>query len=129
MSEDSSVYDDLKITVSNACVASENVVEVTQSLKKSKLLDDMESAVASFKKSAESLNFDESAKRAEELLSNLNEVALRLKNGQGTLGRLTADSQLYDEVEGVIKDVRQVIDNYRDTTPISTFGSLIMGGL
>src|SRR5574344_2156000 len=30
---------------------------------------------------------------------------------------------------GLIKDVRQVVDNYRDTTPISTFGSLILGGL
>jgi hypothetical protein len=36
---------------------------------------------------------------------------------------------MYDEVQGAIKDVRQVLDNYRDTTPISTFGSLIMGGL
>ena len=25
--------------------------------------------------------------------------------------------------------VRQIVDNYRDTTPVSTFGSLIMGGL
>ena len=57
------------------------------------------------------------------------EVSEKLKNGEGTLGKLATDSSMYDEVQGVIKDVRQVLDNYRDTTPISTFGSLIMGGL
>lgn len=129
MSSDATIYDDLKVAVSNACVASENVVAVTDNLKKSNLIEDIESAVDSFNKSAKSLNFEESVKRAEELLSNLNEVALRLKNGEGTLGKLSKDAKLYDEVDGVIKDVRQVIDNYRDTTPISTFGSLIMGGL
>ena len=53
----------------------------------------------------------------------------KLKNGEGTLGKLTTESAMYDELQGLIKDVRQVLDNYRDTTPISTFGSLIMGGL
>ena len=57
------------------------------------------------------------------------EIARRLEEGEGTLGKLATDSTMYDEVQGAIKDVRQVLDNYRDTTPISTFGSLIMGGL
>ena len=34
---------------------------------------------------------------------------------------------MYDELQGLIKDVRQVLDNYRDTTPISTFTSLATG--
>ena len=45
------------------------------------------------------------------------------------LRKLMTDDELHREVQGLVKDVRQVIDNYRDTTPISTFGSLIMGGL
>ena len=36
---------------------------------------------------------------------------------------------MYDEVNAVIKDVRQIVDNYRDTTPITTFGSLATGAL
>ena len=56
-------------------------------------------------------------------------VASRLEKGEGTLGKLSADSKLYDEVTALLKDVRQIIDNYRDTTPISTFGSLIGGAL
>ena len=52
-----------------------------------------------------------------------------LERGEGTLGKLSADSKLYDEVTALLKDVRQIVDNYRDTTPISTFGSLIGGAL
>ena len=61
--------------------------------------------------------------------SDLATVASRLEKGEGTLGKLSADSALYDEVTSLIKDIRQVVDNYRDTTPISSFGSLIGGAL
>ena len=66
---------------------------------------------------------------AAELLENLNGVSARLAKGSGTLGKLMTDQELYNEVSALIKDVRQIVDNYRDTTPVSTFGSLIMGGL
>ena len=66
---------------------------------------------------------------ASELLENLNGVSARLAKGSGTLGKLMTDQELYNELNALIKDVRQIVDNYRDTTPVSTFGSLIMGGL
>jgi len=62
-------------------------------------------------------------------VANLKEVTDRLVKGQGTLGKLSADDKLYTDVEGLVKDVRQTVDNFRDTTPISAFASLIMGGL
>ena len=40
-----------------------------------------------------------------------------------------SDQELYNEVNALVKDVRQIVDNYRDTTPISTFGGLIIVGL
>jgi len=63
------------------------------------------------------------------MIANLNIASARLANGEGTLGKLSADDQLYNDVHGLIKDVRQTVDNFRDTTPISAFASLIMGGL
>ena len=66
---------------------------------------------------------------ASELLDNLKGVSDRLAKGSGTLGKLMTDQELYNEVNALIKDVRQIVDNYRDTTPVSTFGSLIMGGV
>ena len=65
--------------------------------------------------------------RANTLLENLNAFALDLKEGKGTIGRLAQDPKLYDEVNALMHDVRQVIDNYRDTTPITTFSSLAAG--
>ena len=129
LGSDATVYEDLKATMSNAVVVSENVVDISDKVKTSKLLEDLEGGAKAFRNAGESLDLTATMKRADDLLDNLNEVALRLKNGEGTLGRLTADSALYDEIQGLVKDVRQVLDNYRDTTPISTFGSLIMGGL
>ena len=66
---------------------------------------------------------------AAQLLANLKSVSARLEKGSGTLGKLMTDQELYNELNALIKDVRQIVDNYRDTTPVSTFGSLIMGGL
>jgi phospholipid/cholesterol/gamma-HCH transport system substrate-binding protein len=67
--------------------------------------------------------------KAEKLLGNLEEVSGKLKRGEGTIGKLVADQELYNVVNALVKDIRQIVDNYRDTTPISTFGGLIMGGL
>lgn len=83
--------------------------------------------IAAFRKTAEGIDVRETVAKADRLLTNLNAVAETLKNGEGTLGRLNNDPRLYQEIEGLIRDVRQVIDNYRDTTPISTFSSLATG--
>ena len=101
------------------------------------LYDDLKESVAAFKKACEQVKLPENMDKdvaeimdgAKDLVANLTEVSEKLKNGEGTLGKLTTDTAMYDELQGLIKDVRQVLDNYRDTTPISTFGSLIMGGL
>jgi phospholipid/cholesterol/gamma-HCH transport system substrate-binding protein len=62
-------------------------------------------------------------------VANLKTVTDRLVKGEGTLGKLSADDKLYNEVQGLITDVRQTVDNFRDTTPISAFASLLVGGL
>ncbi len=120
LSSDDTVYSDLKI-------AMENAREITTRLNRQKMFDDLESAVAALRKSAENFNSQEVLSKANALLDNLNVVACDLREGNGTIGRLAKDPTLYTEVEGLIRDVRQVIDNYRDTTPISTFSSLAVG--
>ena len=101
------------------------------------LYNELRESVAAFKKACDKVKLPENMDKdvadimngAKELVANLTEVSEKLKNGEGTLGKLANESKMYDELQGLIKDVRQVVDNYRDTTPISTFGSLIMGGL
>ena len=117
LSSDESVYQDLKASLGN-------IREATEKLKDSKgLLGKLTSD--------EKLAADASAliERLAAASADLATVASRLEKGEGTLGKLSADSKLYDEVTALLKDVRQIVDNYRDTTPISTFGSLIGGAL
>ena len=149
LSPDDPIYAEATNAVADARRMLANAAEISERIKAGegtvgKLLSpdadlyaDLKDSVASFKKACEQIKLPENMDKdvaeimagANKLLANLNEVSEKLKNGEGTLGKLATDSSMYDEVQGAIKDVRQVLDNYRDTTPISTFGSLIMGGL
>ncbi len=93
------------------------------------LYDELNASVKAFHKAAESFDGKDTVAKLDTLIDNLNTVAERLKNGEGTLGKLVNDRKMYDEIDGIIRDARQVLDNYRDTTPISTFSSLATGAL
>ena len=82
--------------------------------------DDVKSAVADAK---------QALSNAQKTFDKTAEISDRLAKGEGTLGKLTSESAMYDELSALIKDVRQIVDNYRDTTPITTFGSLATGAL
>lgn len=45
----------------------------------------------------------------ESTLSHADSVAARIDRGEGTLGRLTKDDKLIDEVEGVVEDVGELV--------------------
>ncbi len=127
--EKSTLYEDLSLAISNAVIVSENIAEVSQRIKNTTMIDDLEGGAKAFREAGQSLDLKTIVKRAEEVVANLNEVALKLKSGEGTMGRLLTDESLYNDVQGLIKDARQVLDNYRDTTPVTTFGSLVTGAL
>ena len=120
MSTNDTVYADLKETLANAR-------EVTGRLNRAKIFDDLEAGVAAFRQAAEGADVKETVAKADRLLENLNAFAADLKAGKGTIGRLAQDPKMYEEVEALVRDVRQVVDNYRDTTPITTFSSLAVG--
>lgn len=101
LSEDETVYNDFAATM-------KNIRKVTDKFSG----DDSQLIV----------NLEESAK-------SLKVVLGRMERGEGTLGKLMADETTAKEVEAAIKDVRQIIDNMRDTAPITTFTSLFFNGL
>ena len=61
--------------------------------------------------------------------AGLRQLVGNLGEGGGTLGKLISDPSLYNNAEGLILDARSALDNFRETTPLTTFTSLIMGGL
>ena len=140
LADDGSVYDELKRTLSGAAEITGRINRGEGALgrlldKNDTLYDELKSAVSSFRKTCESLEMGAIKADAQllvadarKLIETLNAVAGRLKEGEGTLGKLSRESELYDEVNQLVKDVRQIVDNYRDTTPITTFSSLLTGG-
>ena len=137
LSKDDRLYDDVLATVVEAKDSFTHAKAITARFDDEQFVQELRDAVAAFRKACESMDFGDGVKgdvrevsdSAKRLLASLNELADRAKNGEGTLGRLMNEDGAYREVEGLIRDARQVLDNYRDTTPISTFSSLATGAL
>ena len=140
LGRDDSLYRETRTAVTNAVKLLANLNAAAEKIKNGegtvgrmlnddRLYRDLEAAVESFRATCRSFDGKATIESANRLLENLNAVALNLKDGKGTLGRLLSDESMYNEVNGLIKDLRQVLDNYRDTTPITTFSSLAAGAL
>ena len=145
LSKDDAVYADLKQTLANAAAISARIERGEGTFgrltaKDDALWGDLTNAVANVRAATAKLKSGEGllgrafndaalADDAAKLVANLRTVSERLEKGEGTLGRLMTERELYDYVNATIKDVRQIIDNYRDTTPITTFGALATGAL
>ena len=59
--------------------------------------------------------------------ANLREVTQRLADGEGTLGKLSKDEELYDDARYLMEDIRAAVDDFRETAPILTFTSVFFG--
>ena len=55
-------------------------------------------------------------------VANIKELTTKLNSGQGTLGKLLADDQLYKDVQGVVKKADKAIDSMGDSGPITAVG-------
>jgi phospholipid/cholesterol/gamma-HCH transport system substrate-binding protein len=54
-------------------------------------------------------------------------IAESINEGEGTLGRLVRDAKLYDEATLLVEDVRAAVDDLREASPITSFGSVMFG--
>ncbi len=57
----------------------------------------------------------------------LKETAETINRGEGTLGKLIKDDGMYNQVDGLMGDVRAAVDDLRETTPIVSFSSIFFG--
>lgn len=61
---------------------------------------------------------------------NLKLITDRLERGEGLLGQLMSDDgEIGKQVNGLLKDGRDMLDDYRETSPVSTFSSIFFGAL
>lgn len=60
-------------------------------------------------------------------VASLKEFSADLMAQEGTVGRLIQDETLYLKVESLVDEARATIDDFRETSPITTFSSIFFG--
>ena len=63
----------------------------------------------------------------EAAIAAIRSISESISEGEGTLGRLVRDAQLYDETTLLVEDVRAAVDDLREASPITSFGSVLFG--
>ena len=58
---------------------------------------------------------------------SVRDISESIAAGEGTLGKLVRDAKLYDETASLVEDVRAAVDDLREASPITSFGSVIFG--
>ena len=146
LNDDGGVYNDLRGAIANVKTISDRLEQGEGTLGKllssdDSLYNDLNATMANLKSFTDRLEKGEGSlgmlmkddnkiyNDIDATVSNMRTVSERLANGEGTLGKLSADDQLYNDVHGLIKDVRQTVDNFRDTMPITAFVSILAGAL
>ena len=56
-------------------------------------------------------------------------ITAEIREGRGTIGKLVNDDALYLELKETVRQFRAAIEDYRETSPIATFGSMLLGAL
>jgi phospholipid/cholesterol/gamma-HCH transport system substrate-binding protein len=60
-------------------------------------------------------------------LAAVREISETINSGEGTLGKLVRDAKLYDEATLLVEDIRAAVDDLREASPITSFGSIVFG--
>jgi phospholipid/cholesterol/gamma-HCH transport system substrate-binding protein len=60
-------------------------------------------------------------------VASLKNIAGRIEKGEGTVGRFINEDTLYEDVEATVGELRATIDDFRETAPITAFGSIFFG--
>lgn len=60
-------------------------------------------------------------------LASFQTISHTLAQGQGTIGRLLMDDQLYLDLQSLLREGRAAMDDMRETSPITTFSSILFG--
>ncbi len=60
-------------------------------------------------------------------LASLNAAMEKVGRGEGTLGRLVHEDALYEEVMKGVAEIRAMVDDLRETSPVTTMTSIFFG--
>jgi len=109
VADDGQLYDDGKALMANLRTVSQNLADGNGTLGRLMSGDDM------------------AFQDLEATLAAVRSISESISDGEGTLGRLVRDAKLYDETTLLVEDVRAAVDDLREASPITSFGSVLFG--
>jgi phospholipid/cholesterol/gamma-HCH transport system substrate-binding protein len=65
--------------------------------------------------------------KVNDIVTNLDDVSAKVKEGQGSLGKLVTDDKLYNEAEKTLRKMQKAAEGVQEQTPITILGAI--GGL
>ena len=107
--DDGQMYEDSKVLLANLRTISQSLADGEGTLGKLMVGDD-----AAFQD-------------LEGALAAVRSISESISAGEGTLGRLVRDAKLYDETTLLVEDIRAAVDDLREASPITSFGSVLFG--
>jgi len=141
--QDSSAYDDMIATMGNLKILSQKLVDgngtIGRLLNDDQIAIDLAESVENLKTVSMRLSNGEGT--LGKLLSkddqfyadiqnsaaNLQSITDQIATGEGTLGKLIADDEVYVEAQELLAELRAAIDDMRETSPVTTFSTVLFG--
>lgn len=111
--QDEGLYDDMQALSADLREASSTLTRILGDNEA-----DIREIVASLK---------EAAPKLEQTMTRIDNIARKIEAGEGTLGKLVQDEELYDETTRMVKEARHAAEDVRDQVPIITFTSVLFG--
>lgn len=59
--------------------------------------------------------------------ANIRSITEKIDSGEGTLGKLMTDDKVYADAQKLLEDLRAALDDMRETSPVTSFGSIVFG--
>jgi phospholipid/cholesterol/gamma-HCH transport system substrate-binding protein len=60
-------------------------------------------------------------------MANIRSITDKIQTGEGTLGKLVNDDQIYVDAQKLLAELRAAIDDMRETSPVTTFSTVLFG--
>ncbi len=60
-------------------------------------------------------------------MASIREVTGKMADGEGTVGKLLQDDEIYLETQELLAELRAAIDDMRETSPVTTFSTVLFG--
>ena len=140
---DDEVYGDVRQIAANLRVVSDKLAGGEGTLGKlmndGRLYDDAQSVAANLKDVSDRLSkgqgtlgrlLAEDDRVYEDLAATvaaIRKISESVERGEGTLGKLVSDEALYLDFQALLREGRAAVDDYRESSPITTFTSIFFG--